>query len=120
MSFERLLNHKCDIYHLISTDSSKYGLPSETEYSYPEAPDLIDVPCHFNIKNGSDSISQSEPQNNLYHTTTLILPFGTDIRINDKVIDKETGLEYTAEVPRNIRGHHIKVKVYRKTIQEAL
>ena len=41
----------------------------------------------------------------------LTLPAGTDVRLNDKIIDCNTGFEYTAEQPRNIRGHHIFVYV---------
>ena len=41
----------------------------------------------------------------------LTLPAGTDVRWNDKIIDCNTGFEYTAEQPRNIRGHHIFVYV---------
>ena len=43
----------------------------------------------------------------------LTLPTGTDIKVNDKVIDCDTGYEYEAEVPRNIRGHHITVQIHR-------
>ena len=48
------------------------------------------------------------------------MSIGTDIRINDKVVDCETGLEYTAERPRNIRDHHIFVYIKRTKEQEAL
>ena len=121
-NFLNLLDHKCDIYHLKKEEKAgKYGLPSSKKFSYCETPNLEDIPCHFNVKNmGSESMRQLEPQNTLAHRTSLVLPIGTDIRTNDKVVDKATGLEYTAEVPRNIRGHHIKVMVFRTVVQEAL
>lgn len=120
MSIENLLDHKCDIYHINSTNEpGKYGLPSNKEFSFGEVPDIVDCPCHFNLKSGgSENVSQSEPQNLLSHRTGLVLPIGTDVQFNDKIIHKETGLEYTAEHPKNIRGHHIKVMVYRTVIQE--
>ena len=43
----------------------------------------------------------------------LTLPIDTDIRVNDKVVDCESGYEYEAEVPRNIRDHHIVVWIHR-------
>lgn len=122
MSIEKLLDHKCDIYHLSSNiEPGKYGLPSNQGFSYGEVPDIVDCPCHFSLKSGgSENVSQSEPQNRLSHKTALTLPIGIDVRFNDKIIDKETGLEYTAEQPKNIRGHHIKVMVYRTVIQEEI
>ena len=50
----------------------------------------------------------------------LTLPAGTDIRLNDKIVSSETGLEYTAGQPRNIRGHHMTVKIYRTAQQRPL
>jgi hypothetical protein len=37
----------------------------------------------------------------------LTLPIGADIRLNDKIVDCKTGLEYTAEQPVDVRGHHL-------------
>ena len=50
----------------------------------------------------------------------LTLPAGTDVRLNDKIVSSETGLEYTAGQPRNIRGHHMTVKIYRTAQQRPL
>ena len=50
----------------------------------------------------------------------LTLPIGTDVRLNDKIVDCDTGLEYTAEQPVNVRGHHLFVYLKRKNGQEAL
>ena len=52
--------------------------------------------------------------------TKLTLPIGTDVRINDKIVDCATRLEYTAEQPVNVRNHHIFVYIKRNTGQEAL
>ena len=46
----------------------------------------------------------------------LTLPLGTDVRLNDKIVDCATGLEYTAEKPINVRDHHL--FVYVKKIDE--
>ncbi len=47
-------------------------------------------------------------------------PLGTDIRLNDKVVDLENGYAYIAEVPRVIRGHHISVYLHRTGAQGVL
>lgn len=134
MSFNGLLNHKCDIYHMLRSDKSPgYNLPSSPTFSYPEAPDLSAVPCHFNVKGGNLTITQNEPQATLKASIKLVLPTKftkrindedievlTDIRINDKIVDCDTGVEYTAETPRNIRGHHIYVMLHRTARQEPL
>ena len=46
----------------------------------------------------------------------LTLPIGTDVRLNDKIVDCATGQEYTAEQPVNVRSHHL--FVYIKKIEE--
>lgn len=63
---------------------------------------------------------QKNPQNILQEKIKLTLPIGTDIRINDKIVDCESGLEYTAERPKPIRNHHIFVYIKRTNKQEAL
>lgn len=121
MSIENLLDHKCDIFHSIkNTATSSYGLPGEVTFEYPETPDIENIPCHFSVQTNNEGVSQTDPKNILISSPMLTLPIGTDIRINDKVIDKGSGLEYTAGVPRNIRNHHIKVQLYRTSVQEAL
>lgn len=50
----------------------------------------------------------------------LTLPAETDIRLNDRIVDCKTKLEYTAEQPVNIRGHHIFVYVKKIEEQKAL
>lgn len=121
MSFEKLLDHKCSIYHLgKSEESAGYGLPSSVSFSYPKEPDIPEVSCHFGISSMSSSVKQGNPQNRFEEKLKLSLPAGTDIRINDKVVNCENGKEYTAELPRNIRNHHIIVYVKRVHEQEAL
>lgn len=121
MAFKDLLDHKCDIYHLIKTKKSPgFGLQSSDVFSYPEKPDEKEVACHFGVESLETSVEQKNPQNVLREKIKLTLPIGTDIRINDKIVDCKSGLEYTAERPRNIRGHHIFVYIKRTKEQEAL
>ncbi len=123
MAWEDMLNHKCDIYHADKSDSDLgYGVTDTEHFSYPEDPDIEDVDCHFHIKTGSYVITQNEPINNYDARVKLSLPFGTDIRINDKVVSKETGFIYIAELPRVIRNdHHIIVYINRQDdVKEAI
>lgn len=121
MSLENLLDHKCDIYHLKKSKSTVgYGLPDTVSFNYGDVLDLKNVTCHFGVESLDSSVEQKNPQNILTERIKLTLPIGTDIRINDKVVDCETGFEYTAERPRNIRGHHIFVYIKRTKEQEAL
>lgn len=114
MAIEDFFDHKCDIYHLIGTVQKRgYGLPDNQEYKYSTQPDIKEQPCHFSVKSGNVTIIQKEPQRDLEGRQKLTLPIGTDIRINDRIVDCATGCEYEAEVPRNIRGHHISVMVHR-------
>jgi hypothetical protein len=50
----------------------------------------------------------------------LTLPLGVDIRTNDKIVHRETGLEYTAENPINVRNHHLFVYIKKIEGQKAL
>lgn len=121
MSLEKLLDHRCDIYHLKESENPVgYGLPSSKSFAYHDKPDEKAVPCHFGIESLDAGTEQKNPQNILHEKIKLTLPFGTDIRINDKVVECGTGLEYTAEKPRNIRNHHIFVYIKRTKEQEAL
>lgn len=121
MSLGNFLDHKCDIYHLKKFKSTVgYGLSDTVSFDYGDVPDLKNVICHFGVESLDSSVEHKNPQNILTERIKLTLPIGTDIRINDKVVDCETGLEYTAERPRNIRGHHIFVYIKRTKEQEAL
>lgn len=121
MSLENLLDHTCDIYHIREEQKSPgYGLPASPSFNYPTEPDLKAVPCHFGVRSQSVVVVQTEPANLMQASIKLTLPAGTDIRLNDRIVDCGTGLEYTAEQPRNIRNHHLFVQVKKKDGQEAL
>lgn len=121
MSLENLLDHFCDIYHIQEgEDSPGYNLPSAPSFSYSETPDIVGQRCHFGVKSQSVTITQSEPANLMEAKIKLTLPMGTDIRLNDRIVDCSTGFEYTAEQPRNIRNHHIFVYVKRTEKQKPL
>ena len=112
MSFENLLDQRCAIYHMKKEEKSLgYGIAGETSV-YPEEPDVADVPCHFNVSD-TGTLNQTEDANE-YTTVKLNLPYGTDVRVNDKIYDLGSGIAYYAEIPRNIRNHHITVQVQRK------
>lgn len=114
MSIEALFNHRCSIYHLQETTVSPgWGLPGQSEFGYPATPDLKHVPCHFNV-GASTQLVQQEPMNTFLYEGKLNLPAGTDIRANDKIVNEENGLEFTAQFPQDIRGHHMTVTIQRK------
>ncbi len=113
MSFEDLLDHRCAIYHMKKDSKSLgYGIV-EDSFSYPAEPDETDIPCHFNVSD-TGTLVQTEDANEYTVVGKLNLPFGTDVRINDKVVDLGSGITYYAEIPRNIRDHHIIVRIQRK------
>lgn len=121
MSLGELLDHTCEVYHIKRTDSSPgYGLPSSPSFSYGSTPDLAGVPCHFGVKAGTITVVQKEPQAVYEAKIKLTLPIGTDIRLNDKIVHCETGYEYTADIPRDVRDHHMVVYLQRKSKQAAL
>lgn len=121
MAFKTLLDHTCDIYHIQRSDTSPgYDLPSSPSFNYPKQPDLAAVPCHFGVTHSTVAVVQADPQANLEAKLKLALPAGTDVRLNDKIVDCTSGYEYTAEVPRNIRGHHVTVLLHRTGQQEPL
>ncbi len=114
MSLEALLDHTCDIYHILQSPRERgYGLPNEVGHSYPEVPDEENIPCHFGAKE-QPQITQGVPGNEITLEVKLTLPINADIRLNDKVVHRETGIVYYAQVPRNIRDHHKTVIVRRK------
>ena len=121
MAFSNLLNHKCDVYHAVKTDTSPgYNLPGSPKFSYPETPDIADVPCHFESRVGTQSVSQKEPKAVFDANIKLVYLIGTDIRLNDKIADTYDGFEYTAGKPRKVRNHHMYVMLRRTSEQEAL
>ena len=118
---EDFFDHTCDIYHLAeTTEDAGYGLGGKEVFSYPDVPDIQGIACHFNVKNQTLVTIQREPQQDLDARIKLALPAGTDVRVNDKIISGVTGYEYRAEIPRNIRGHHMSVYLKRQDGQRAL
>ena len=121
MAIEDFFDHRCDIFHITREAASPgYALPPSPDFKYSPEPDLTDVECHFGVKSATIRIEQKDPQNEMDSDIKLTLPAGTDIRLHDKVVSKESGLEYTAGLPRNIRGHHIAVKIRRVSQQKPL
>lgn len=118
---EDFFDHRCNIYHLAESRASPgYGLPSSSNFEYADTPDIENLSCHFGVKSSNITIVQQEPQNVMDARIKLTLPAGTDIRLNDKIVDCDTGFEYTAEQPRNIRDHHIYVYIKRIERQKPL
>lgn len=109
-NFERLLNHKCDIYHYQAKEVSKgYGL-SSIQDGYPDTPDIKSINCHFHAE--TLNVAQGEPHQDITARRKVDFPIGTDIRLNDKVVYE--GISYYAELPVNVREHHISVYLQRK------
>ena len=71
-------------------------------------------------KSESTSISQTAPANIKESRIKLALPTGTDVRLNDKIVDRKNGCEYIAEIPHDIHGHHLFVYVVAKGTQRYL
>lgn len=113
MSYESLLTHRCNVYHLTQTaGSGKFGIPAEDlqkDSSYPPQADLTDVPCRFITKN--QSITQGEPNNVIVETFKVHFLIDADVRINDKVVWE--GTEYYLQKPNSINNHHIEVEAIR-------
>lgn len=121
MSIEGFFDHECDIYHLRNMDGSPgFALPSSPVFSYPDKPDEESVKCHFAVKAATVTVTQTEPADMMDAKIKLTLPKGTDIRLNDKIVWKETGLEYTAEQPRNIRNHHLFAYIKKRSEQRPI
>lgn len=116
-----MLNHRCDVYHIRRADTSPgYNLPSSPAFSYSDEADIADLRCHFSVNGGSRSIDQHEPHATYSASVKLVVPWGTDIRLNDKIVDRSTGYAYTAEIPIPIRSHHAFVMLHRTAGQEPL
>lgn len=118
---EDFFDHKCDIYHIREEQKSPgYGLPTSPNHSYEQEPDIKALSCHFGIRTMSVNIHQTAPINIMDDKTKLTLPKGTDIRLNDRIVNCDTGDEYIADEPHNIRGHHIFVRISKKDRQRDL
>lgn len=114
-------DHKCNIFHIVKdTASPGYNLPGSPTFQYGTTPDITEQVCHFGVRSANMSTTQQQPQNDLNARLKLSLPIGTDIRLNDRIVDCENNLAYTAEVPRNIRNHHLVVYIKRTGEQTPL
>ena len=83
MAFEDLLDHRCDIYHMVKGEKDMGFAIKQTGFSYPKVPDVEDVACHFNV-NANAELTQTESANEFIYSGKLQLPAGTDVRVNDR------------------------------------
>ncbi|MCM1295971.1 MAG: YqbH/XkdH family protein [Muribaculaceae bacterium] len=116
------LNDRCDIYHLTEKASRRgYGIDDGTTYEYPDVPDIENVKCHFNRQRVVAPIYSQSPYRTYQGATKLQLPLGTDVRLNDRIVDRVTGAIYTASVPYIVgRNHHIAVEISRMPLEERI
>jgi len=116
-----MLAHKCDVYHTQKEEKTPgYNLPGSPSFSYPKNPDIKEVTCHFGVRGGTRNVKQLEPQAVFESRIKLAYPLGVDIRLNDKIVNLQNGVEYIAEVPVQIRNHHMFVMLRRTSQQEPL
>ena len=88
MAIENFFDHTCNIFHLRSEGKSPgFGLPAAPEFKYDADPDLAGVACHFHVKGFSPSFKEQSPHTDMDGSEKLSLPAGTDVRINDKIVD---------------------------------
>lgn len=123
MSYQNFLNDTCDIFHIVKSDRNfGYGLQKQenSKFGYSSEPDIEGQACHFGVKSRSSAVLQQAPKNDLEEKIKLYLPWGTDIRVNDKIIDRRTKYEYTAEQPVPVQKHHIFVWIKRTEAQKPL
>ncbi len=124
MAFEDFFNHCCSIYHIEKgTSDMGFGITDDNDFLYQVKPDKENekIQCHFHIKSGMYQIVQQEPLNEYGARVKISFPYGTDIRKNDKIVSKETGFAYIAELPRKIQEHHVIVYANRQgSVREAI
>lgn len=115
MSYEKLLTHRCDIYHLKIRDKSsggKFGVPVEgiqEEYYYDDLPDFENVKCYFTEK--SQSVVQLDPNANIIQVFNVHFPVTTDIKVSSKIVWE--GTTFKSQKPKKIKNHHQEVTVNR-------
>ncbi|EJT8453837.1 DUF3599 family protein [Listeria monocytogenes] len=118
MSYSKMLDKKCDIFHLKNKEKKEEGnfginvsnLPNEVEYS--DTPDLKEINCYYSKK--SESIVQGEPQNILIQTWLFHFNKNIDVRRLDKVI--AYGYVFILQDPISPKNHHIEVEAFRKVV----
>lgn len=106
--FDDFLNHTVDIYHGKKVPIDKgFGLTAGFRYEYGDDPDISALKCHVSVKGtGTISSSQGDPFNSYGGRIKLVVPYGTDLRVNDKVYVPELDMEFVAELPRDVQNHH--------------
>lgn len=111
MSINNLFDHSCNIYHqIIQEKELEYGLKSSNVYTYENEVSEKYIPCHF--KNINDQrITQKEAFYASYDDIKVILPFGTNVVLNDKIVNAQTNEQYIAGFPINYRNSHIIVRL---------
>lgn len=103
-----MLTHKCDIYHLQDvTASLGYGLPATPQKSYPETPSKANVNCYFTQQ--TSTTSQKKPAIEISDVVTVIFDKSTDIRLGDKIFNRQNGRVYRASQPELIKDHHYEI-----------
>lgn len=112
---EDFFNHRCDIFHLVENqEQGCYGIRSRERMAPEKVPSEENIRCHFHTKSNSLQIVQGEPYSKLTGEVKLSLPIGIDIRKNDVVRSRESGMYYRADMPKNIQGHHLTVILRRE------
>lgn len=113
MSYEYMLIHECDIYHLKSREGSgNFGIPDkdvQRETYYKDKPDIKGQICYLSEK--SQGLTQAEPNHVIVQTYLAHFPIDANIKINSKVFWE--GITLKAQKPRNIRNHHQEVILVR-------
>ena len=116
-----MLEGRCDIYHLIEEVEKPHpALNGSPVFTYPQRADISGVACHFCVRDKRAAILETGPRVEYDADIELELPPDTDIRINDKVVDLRSGIEYTAGMPRDHFGHHVSVRLRRRKNRRAL
>jgi hypothetical protein len=121
MSYASLLSERGDFFRLKEIKAPRaYGAPEKKTFGYDVTPDLADVPCQSVRFVGQAKITQEEPNRVVEAQFLLHVGISQDIRLNDKIIlypkgdtAKARGVAYKLREPRNIRGHHWEVEIYR-------
>ncbi len=110
MSYDHMLIHRCDVYHLKQEPTTgKFGIPGETKYTYPVAPDIAQEPCYFYRKQAA--VIQLEPHQEVTERYMMHFSPISAIQHNDKVIYNDVA--YVIRNPLPIRGHHIEAEAER-------
>lgn len=117
MAFEDFLKDKCSIYRLSKQEKDKGFGQKEEIYEYSDVATYDDVSCHFLTNSKSVNTAQQEPNSKMFINGFVTLLQGQDVKINDKIINKENGVEYTVKFINSINGHHKKVEIFRKDLQ---